>query len=76
MCKCVFWVRVCVQADKRSVEADRAVADVEKTHRRAKELDSEIKSMLKKIQGEGKLKFSGSTTPLVIHPVVSKCFTS
>ncbi|XP_062260014.1 laminin subunit alpha-3-like [Platichthys flesus] len=38
------------KADKRSVEADKAVADVEKTHRRAKELDSEIKSMLKKIQ--------------------------
>lgn len=29
--------------------------DAEKTHKRAKDLDSEIQSNLKKIQGEGKL---------------------
>ncbi|XP_018532088.1 laminin subunit alpha-3 isoform X3 [Lates calcarifer] len=38
------------KADKRAADADKAVADVEKTHRRAKDLDSEIRNMLKKIQ--------------------------
>ncbi|KAG7214822.1 hypothetical protein INR49_010714 [Caranx melampygus] len=38
------------KADKSGTEADKAVADVEKTHKRAKDLDSEIRNMLKKIQ--------------------------
>ncbi|XP_023282957.1 laminin subunit alpha-3 [Seriola lalandi dorsalis] len=38
------------KADKRSADADKAVAEVEKTHKRAKDLDSEIRNMLKKIQ--------------------------
>ncbi|XP_034469915.1 laminin subunit alpha-3-like, partial [Hippoglossus hippoglossus] len=50
------------KADKRSVDADRAVADVAKTHKRAKELDSDIKSMLKKIQALlDQLKESGTS---------------
>ncbi|XP_060941018.1 laminin subunit alpha-3-like isoform X2 [Limanda limanda] len=55
------------KADKKSVDADKAVADVEKTHKRAKLLDLEIKSMLKKIQALlDQLKESGTsgdTTP-------------
>ncbi|XP_028329557.1 laminin subunit alpha-3 isoform X2 [Gouania willdenowi] len=38
------------KADKKAAEADKAVSDVEKTHTRAKDLDSEIEKMLKKIQ--------------------------
>ncbi|KAF7654917.1 hypothetical protein LDENG_00063180 [Lucifuga dentata] len=38
------------KADKRATEADKAVAEVEKTHKRAKDLDSEVRNMLKKIQ--------------------------
>ncbi|XP_019117800.1 laminin subunit alpha-3 isoform X2 [Larimichthys crocea] len=53
------------KADERANEADMAVEDVERTHRRAKDLDSEIRNTLKKIQAlldqlnEG----SGSGTP-------------
>jgi len=43
------------------------VADVGKTYKRAKDLDSDIQNMLKKIQGRGKHKFSGSpTVPSVV----------
>ncbi|KAM9349369.1 laminin subunit alpha-3-like [Symphorus nematophorus] len=38
------------KADKRADDADKAMADVEKTHKRAKDLDSEIRTALKKIQ--------------------------
>ncbi|KAM6919501.1 laminin subunit alpha-3-like [Lycodopsis pacificus] len=38
------------KADKTAADADKAVADVGKTHKRAKDLDSEIQNMLKKIQ--------------------------
>ncbi|XP_054622732.1 laminin subunit alpha-3-like isoform X3 [Dunckerocampus dactyliophorus] len=38
------------KADKTAVDADKAVVDVEKPHKRAQELDQEIKNMLKKIQ--------------------------
>ncbi|XP_044075989.1 laminin subunit alpha-3-like isoform X2 [Siniperca chuatsi] len=38
------------KADKRAADADKAVADVGKTHKRAKDLDSEIQNILKKIQ--------------------------
>ncbi|XP_069013512.1 laminin subunit alpha-3-like isoform X1 [Embiotoca jacksoni] len=38
------------KADERSADADKAVADVEKTHKRAKDLDSEIGNLLKKIK--------------------------
>ncbi|XP_034559528.1 laminin subunit alpha-3-like [Notolabrus celidotus] len=38
------------KADKKAVDADKAVAEVEKTHKKAKELDSEIQNMLKKIK--------------------------
>ncbi|XP_075877558.1 laminin subunit alpha-3-like isoform X2 [Nelusetta ayraudi] len=38
------------EADKRAADADKAVAAVEKTHKRAKALDADIKSTLKKIQ--------------------------
>lgn len=40
-----------VKADKRAAEANGAVTAVEKTHKRAKALDADIKSTLKKIQG-------------------------
>lgn len=40
------------KADKRTADADKAVTAVEKTHKRAKALDAEIKTTLKKIQGE------------------------
>lgn len=43
-----------MKADKRAADADKAVAAVEKTHKRAKALDADIKSTLKKIQGEEK----------------------
>lgn len=38
------------KAGKRAADADKAVANVNKTHKRANDLDSEIKNMLKKIQ--------------------------
>ncbi|KAM3604519.1 uncharacterized protein V6R79_012395 [Siganus canaliculatus] len=38
------------KADERATDADKAVADVEKTHKRAKDLDAEIRTILKKIQ--------------------------
>ncbi|XP_041659948.1 laminin subunit alpha-3-like isoform X2 [Cheilinus undulatus] len=38
------------KADKKAVDADKAVTEVEKTHKRAKDLDSEIQNMLKKIK--------------------------
>ncbi|XP_035811801.2 laminin subunit alpha-3 isoform X2 [Amphiprion ocellaris] len=38
------------KADKRAADADKAVGDVEKTHKRAKDLDADIRDMLKKIQ--------------------------
>lgn len=55
-----------MKADKRAADADKAVAAVEKTHKRAKALDADIKSTLKKIQGEEKfnLVLSFCRTPL------------
>ncbi|XP_029970340.1 laminin subunit alpha-3-like isoform X2 [Salarias fasciatus] len=38
------------KADKKEADADKAVNDIEKTHNRAKDLDSEIQKMLKKIK--------------------------
>ncbi|XP_062285798.1 laminin subunit alpha-3-like isoform X1 [Scomber scombrus] len=38
------------KADERAADADRAVEDIEKTHKRAKDMDSDIQNMLKKIQ--------------------------
>ncbi|KAM7379372.1 hypothetical protein PAMP_004930 [Pampus punctatissimus] len=38
------------KADKSSTDADKAVADIETTHKRAKDLDSAIQNMLRKIQ--------------------------
>lgn len=37
-----------------AADADEAVGEIEKTHRRAKDLDTEIQNMLKKIQGKEK----------------------
>ncbi|CAN9502837.1 unnamed protein product [Ophioblennius macclurei] len=37
------------KADKKAADADKAMADIQKTHDRAKDLDSEIRNMLKKI---------------------------
>lgn len=59
------FVFVCViffiQADKSAADADKAVANVDKTHKRAKELDSQIKSALKAIKGEGNFQFSATS---------------
>ncbi|XP_051258985.1 LOW QUALITY PROTEIN: laminin subunit alpha-3-like [Dicentrarchus labrax] len=50
------------KADKKAVDADKAVADIEKTHKRAKDLDSEIQTILKKILALlDQLKTEGST---------------
>lgn len=38
-----------------AADADDAVGEIEKTQKRAKDLDTEIRNMLKKIQGKGKL---------------------
>uniref|UniRef100_UPI003AAF9E0D laminin subunit alpha-3-like n=1 Tax=Centroberyx gerrardi TaxID=166262 RepID=UPI003AAF9E0D len=57
------------KADKKAADADKAVADVEKTHKRAKDLDSEVRNMLKKIQalldqlGEAGSSASGDMLP-------------
>lgn len=48
--------------------------DVGKTHKKAKDLDSDIRNMLKKIQGEGKLHFS--STALFCSVYVSLCLVS
>lgn len=42
------------QAGNRAADADKALEDVEKTYKRAKDLDSDIQKMLKKIQGKNK----------------------
>lgn len=44
---------MCVQVEKSAADADRAVTDAEKTHKRAVDLDSEVEKLRKKIQGEG-----------------------
>lgn len=54
-CECILLLFVIIKADERAADADKAVEDAEKTHKRAKDLDSEIQSNLKKIQGKGKL---------------------
>lgn len=61
VCACLH-----IKADKRAADADNAVTAVEKTHKRAKALDADIKSTLKKIQGEDKfnLALSFCCTPL------------
>lgn len=59
---CVF----VIQADKKAVDADKAVTEVEKTHKKAKELDSEIQNMLKKIKGTGKFRFRSSSNYSVV----------
>lgn len=46
-----------IKADERAVDADKALTAVEKTHKRAKDLDADIKSTLKKIQGKDKTNF-------------------
>ena len=61
MCECSLLECVFLQADRTAAEADMAVEDVEKTHKRAKDMESEIQNLLKKIQGREKHKFSGST---------------
>ncbi|XP_029930598.1 laminin subunit alpha-3-like isoform X2 [Myripristis murdjan] len=38
------------KADEKAADADKAVADVEKTHKRAKDLDTEVRNILKKIK--------------------------
>lgn len=55
---------MCVQVEKSAADADRAVTDAEKTHKRAADLDSEVEKLRKKIQGEGNHQ----------HLVVSHCF--
>lgn len=42
-----------LQAEDRADDAARAVTDADKTHKRAKDLDSEVEKLRKKIQGEG-----------------------
>lgn len=49
---CFVCAHLHIKADKRAADADKAVTAVEKTHKRAKALDADIKSTLKKIQGE------------------------
>lgn len=38
--------------DIRAADADKALDDFDKTHKRAKDLESDIQKMLKKIQGK------------------------
>lgn len=57
-------MHVCVvvfQADKRAADADEALREVGKTSKRAKDVDAEIKNMLKKIKGKEKLTMSSVT---------------
>lgn len=42
-----------IQVHDRAAEADRAVTEADKTHKRAKDLNSEVEKLRKKIQGEG-----------------------
>ncbi|XP_059201052.1 laminin subunit alpha-3-like [Centropristis striata] len=54
------------KADKKASEAEKAVVDVGKTHKRAKDLDAEIRSMLKKIQALlDQLKEAGTSGDMV-----------
>lgn len=40
------------KADETAAETDKALANGEKTHNRAKDLESEIQNLLKKIKGK------------------------
>ena len=40
-----------MQAEKKEQEADKALDDVEDTHQRAKNLNTQAQTMFKKIQG-------------------------
>lgn len=63
----MFIVGTCFQADKRAADTDKAVADVEKTHKRAKDLNSEIENLLKKIQGKKKCSMALSCCRVVVN---------
>ncbi|XP_039999564.1 laminin subunit alpha-3-like isoform X2 [Xiphias gladius] len=61
------------KADKRAADADKAVAEVEKTHKRAKDLDSDIQNMLKKIQALlDQLKEAGTSGDMVPNESLAK----
>lgn len=57
--KCAF----STQADRRAADANKAVGNIEKTHKRAKDLDSEARNLLKKIQGKYDLTFLAFLPP-------------
>lgn len=61
------------KADARATDADKAVADAEKTHKRAKDLDAEIRNALKKIQALlDQLKESGTSGDMVPNENLAK----
>lgn len=43
---------MCIQVQDRAADADRAVTEADKTHKKAKDLNSEVEKLHKKIQGE------------------------
>lgn len=45
-------VCVCLQVQDRSADADRALREADKTHERAKDLNSEVDELHKRIEGE------------------------
>lgn len=47
---------LCIKADQRASEADNAVGDADKTHKRAEDL----KSKIEQIKGNGSITFIGS----------------
>lgn len=51
---------MCIQVQDRAADADRAVREADKTHKRAKDLNSEVDKLRKKIQGEGHHQYLGS----------------
>lgn len=44
---------MCIQVQDRAAGADRAVTEADKTHKRAKDLNSEVEKLHKKIKGKG-----------------------
>lgn len=51
---------MCIQVQDRAADANRAVTEADKTHKRAKDLNSEVDKLRKKIQGEGHHQYLGS----------------
>lgn len=56
---------MCLQVQDRSADADRAVREADKTHKRAKDLKSEVDELHKRIEGEEQRHSSTAVSTLI-----------